>query len=45
VISVERDLVGIVSIGDLATRAPNDVDDVMRSISMPSEADGGPANS
>lgn len=45
VISIERDLVGIVSIGDLATRTPNHVDDVVRSISTPSEADGGPANS
>lgn len=45
VISIDRDLVGIVSIGDLATRSPSDVDDVMRSISSPSEADGGPAAS
>lgn len=45
VISIERDLVGIVSIGDLATRTPNHVDEVVRSISTPSEADGGPANS
>lgn len=45
VISIERDLVGIVSIGDLATRSPDDVDGVMRSISSPSEADGGAASS
>ncbi|HSW04617.1 CBS domain-containing protein [Aquabacterium sp.] len=45
VISIERDLVGIVSLGDLATRTPSNVDDVMRSISSPSEADGGAASS
>jgi CBS domain-containing protein len=45
VISIDRNLVGIVSIGDLATRTPNHVDDVVRSISQPSEADGGAANS
>ena len=45
VISIDRHLVGIVSIGDLATRTPNHVDDVVRSISQPSEADGGAANS
>jgi len=45
VINVDRALVGIVSIGDLATRTPNHVDDVMRDISTPCEADGGPASS
>lgn len=45
VISIDRKLVGIVSIGDLATRTPNHVDDVVRNISQPSEADGGAANS
>jgi CBS domain-containing protein len=43
VINIDRDLVGIISLGDLATRAPNPIDDVMRSISSPSEADGGAA--
>lgn len=38
-------LVGIVSIGDLATRQPGSVDDTVRAISEPSEADGGPQNS
>lgn len=40
VINVDRELVGIVSMADLATRSPSDVDDVMRSISTPTEADG-----
>jgi CBS domain-containing protein len=42
VINVDRQLVGIVSIGDLATRQPATVDPAMREISEPSEPDGGP---
>jgi CBS domain-containing protein len=45
VIDVDRKLVGIVSLGDLATRQPGPVDDAVRDISTPSEPDGGPANS
>jgi CBS domain-containing protein len=46
VIDAERRLVGIVSLGDLATRQQHrPVDDAVRDISTPSEPDGGPANS
>jgi CBS domain-containing protein len=38
-------LVGIVSIGDLATRQPGSVDETVRAISEPSEPDGGAQNS
>lgn len=41
VINVERQLVGIVSIGDLATRHPGNVDEAVSAISSPSEPDGG----
>ena len=44
VINVDRQLVGIVSIGDLATRQPGPVDEAMSAISTPSEADGGAQN-
>jgi CBS domain-containing protein len=44
VINVERQLVGIVSIGDLATRQPGTVDEAVSAISSPSEPDGGPQN-
>lgn len=44
VIDVERRLVGIVSLGDIVTKAPDHVDDAMREISTPSEVDGGPQN-
>jgi CBS domain-containing protein len=45
VINVERQLVGIVSIGDLATRHPGNVDEAVSAISTPSEPDGGAQNS
>lgn len=45
VINVDRKLVGIVSIGDIATKAPGPVDEAVREISTPSEPDGGPAAS
>ena len=45
VINVERQLVGIVSIGDLATRQPGPVDEAVSAISTPSEPDGGAQNS
>ncbi|HVK32360.1 MAG TPA: CBS domain-containing protein [Burkholderiaceae bacterium] len=45
VIDVDRKLVGVVSLGDLATRQPGPVDEAVRDISAPSEPDGGPANS
>jgi CBS domain-containing protein len=45
VINVDRELVGIVSLGDLATRHSAPVDAAVRDISSPSEPDGGPANS
>jgi CBS domain-containing protein len=44
VINADRQLVGIVSLGDIATKAPNHVDDAVRDISTPSEPDGGAAN-
>ncbi len=45
VVNVDRHLVGIVSLGDLATRQLAPVDEAMRDISTPSQADGGPQNS
>lgn len=45
VINVDRELVGIVSISDLATRQPGHIDKAVREISEPSEPDGGPASS
>jgi CBS domain-containing protein len=45
VINAERQLVGIVAIGDLATKQPGPVDEAMSAISTPSEPDGGAHNS
>ena len=45
VINVDRELVGIVSLGDLATRQSGHVDRAVREISEPSEPDAGPASS
>jgi len=45
VINGERELVGIVCVGDIATKAPDPVDAMLREISTPSQPDGGPANS
>jgi CBS domain-containing protein len=45
VLDASRRLVGIVSLGDLATRQPASVEDAVRDISSPSEPDGGPASS
>ncbi len=45
VVNADRQLVGIISLGDLATRTGVDVDTVVREISTPSEPDGGPQNS
>lgn len=45
VINVDRELVGIVSVGDIATKAPEPVNALVREISTPSEPDGGPASS
>ena len=45
VVDRNGDVVGIVSLGDLATRQPAPIDGTLRSISSPSEPDGGPANS
>jgi CBS domain-containing protein len=45
VVDVDRKLVGIVSLGDLATRQPGPVDDAVRDISTPSQPDGGHASS
>jgi CBS domain-containing protein len=44
VINVERQLVGIVAIGDLATKQLSPVDDAVSAISTPSEPDGGAQN-
>lgn len=41
VINVERQLVGIIAIGDLATKQPGPVDAAVSAISTPSEPDGG----
>lgn len=45
VLNPKRELVGIVSLGDIATKDPAPVDDAVREISTPSEPDGGPQNS
>jgi len=45
VIGAGGELVGMVSIGDLATRSPGPVDKVVREISTPCEPDGSPTNS
>jgi CBS domain-containing protein len=45
VINVDRQLVGIVALGDLATRQPGPVDEAVSAISTPSEPDGGAQNS
>ncbi len=45
VVDRNGDVVGIVSLGDLATRQPAPIDGVVRTISTPSEPDGGPASS
>lgn len=45
VVGVGGELVGMVSIGDLATKAPGPVDEAVREISTPSEPDGSPTNS
>jgi CBS domain-containing protein len=44
VLNDRKELVGIVSLGDLATRQSGHVDRTVRLISSPSEPDGGPAN-
>ncbi|HEY6133894.1 MAG TPA: CBS domain-containing protein [Rubrivivax sp.] len=44
VINLQRELVGIVALGDIATKSPNHVDDAVREISTPSQADGGAHN-
>lgn len=44
VINAEREVVGIVSLGDLATKQPGHIDDTVREISTPSEPDPGPQN-
>lgn len=45
VINVDRELVGIVSIGDLATKQPGPVDQAVREISEPTEPEAGQASS
>ncbi len=45
VVDQDRHVIGIVSLGDIATRQPGRIDGVVRRISTPSEPDGGPANS
>ncbi len=45
VVDRNGDVVGIISLGDLATRQPAPIDRMVRSISAPSEPDGGAANS
>ena len=45
VVDRNGDVVGIVSLGDLATRQPAPIDGMVRSISAPSEPDGGAASS
>jgi CBS domain-containing protein len=44
VVNENKWLVGIISLGDLATRQPALIDDAFREISTPCEADGGRAN-
>lgn len=45
VINADRELVGIVSLGDLATKQPGHVDRAVREISTPSEPEAGAASS
>lgn len=45
VVNARRELVGIVALGDVATRQTGHIDRAVREISMPSEPDGGPASS
>lgn len=45
VMNADRRLVGIVSLGDLATKQRGPVDDAVRDISTPSQPDGAPTNS
>jgi CBS domain-containing protein len=45
VVNRQRELVGIVSLGDLATRQGHSVERAVREISSPCEPDGGAANS
>ena len=45
VLNGNHELVGIVSLGDMATKQAGHVDEVVREISTPSEPDGGPDNS
>jgi len=45
VVDADRYIIGIVSLGDIATRQTANIDGVVRQISTPSEPDGGPANS
>lgn len=45
VVDGDRDLVGIVAVGDIATKAGRPIDAMVRAISTPSEPDGSPANS
>jgi CBS domain-containing protein len=45
VINAQREVVGIVSLGDLATKQPGHVDRAVREISTPSEPDPGAATS
>lgn len=40
VINAQREVVGIVSLGDLATKQPGHIDNTVREISTPSEPDG-----
>ena len=44
VLDDREELVGIVSLGDLATRQSGHIDRAVRLISTPCEPDGGPAN-
>lgn len=44
VLNDRQELVGIVSLGDLATRQSGHIDRAAREISSPSEPDGGPGN-
>lgn len=45
VLNTQEQVVGIVSLGDLATRQSRPVDEMVREISTPSEPDGGAASS
>jgi CBS domain-containing protein len=45
VVNGERELVGIVSVGDIATKSPEHVDAMLRNISTPSQQDDNPASS